>query len=76
MAEIHLDELMKIVKEHQYYKERWMQGVKIEQAFYISFSEKDSNITISTSEEFTLSNGMTLLLDKGEDGKIYGLEIT
>jgi hypothetical protein len=74
MAWILLSELIAVLKEHSQYYERWELGVPAEQALYIQFSPQ--KLTGLESEVLEVIDGSELVIDRGKDGKVYGIEIT
>jgi hypothetical protein len=74
MARILISELLALLKEHPQYYERWELGVLAEQALYIKFrSERETGLE---SEVLEIVDGSELVIDRGKDGKVYGIEIT
>ena len=73
MASISFEELKNIIKTHPDYEKKWKKDVDIEQAFYISFSDKKP--TTLDSDVIDLSCGNSIVLDKDKEGVVWGLEI-
>jgi hypothetical protein len=74
MAWILLSELIALLKEHPQYFERWELEVPAEQSLYIQFSPQKA--TGLESEVLEVIDGSELVIDRGKDGKVYGIEIT
>jgi hypothetical protein len=74
MAWILFSELIAVLKEHPQYYERWELEVPAEQALYIQFSPE--KMTGLESEVLEVVDGSELVIDRGKDGKVYGIEIT
>ncbi|MCF8057856.1 MAG: hypothetical protein K9K67_01060 [Bacteriovoracaceae bacterium] len=73
MASISFEELKNIIKIHPDYERKWKKDTDIEQALYISFSDKKP--TPIDSDVIDLSCGNLLVLDKDKEGVIWGLEV-
>ena len=74
MAQISLRELIEVLKEHPKYKTRWELDVPAEQALYIIFEgAPKENLD---SDDFVACDGNHIVLDKTNDGRIAGIEIT
>jgi hypothetical protein len=67
-------ELISVLKEHPQYYECWQLEVPAEQALYIQFSPQ--KVTGLESEVLEVVDGTELVVDRGKDGKVYGIEIT
>jgi len=74
MARILISELIALLKEHPQYYERWELGVPAEQALYIKFGSE--RVTGLGSEVLEIVDGSDLVINRGKDGKVYGIEIT
>lgn len=75
MAKIDLKELFEIIKEHPQYHEKWKLGVPPEEAFWLTFAKKEESVILSPVE-YEIPGGYRLMIDLGNDGKVYGMEIT
>ena len=73
MAQISLSELIKVLKAHPLYKEKWEMGVPAEQALYIILEGATNEVD---SENFIATDGNEIVLDKTPDGRVCGIEIT
>ena len=73
MAQITFKELVDLVKKGSGYTERWELQVPAERALYIRFAEGEPQAV--KSEVFEAANGSEIVLDRGHDGRIVGIEI-
>ena len=73
MAQLNLEDLVELIKGHSSYKENWERGVPAEQALYIRFAKGESEGV--QSEVFEAADGREIVLDRGADGRIVGVEI-
>ena len=73
MAIIEYTELVKIIKEHPNYLEKWQMDVPVNQALYIKFSKE--SMTDLESKVFEARNGLEIVVDFDSEMKVYGIEI-
>jgi hypothetical protein len=73
VAQIRLEELIAIIKEHPQYTSRWELEVPAEQALYIEFAKAEPNSVESTV--FEAADGHQLVLDRDASGRVRGIEI-
>lgn len=73
MAEINIKDLIKIIKDHPNYVEKWEKDVPAEKALYIKFH--DEKVEDMHSKVFLLKNGNELVLDVDAKGIVCGIEI-
>jgi len=73
VARISVEELVALIKKDPAYKERWELDVPAEQALYIRFAKGE--IRGVKSEVLKAINGSEIVLDRGSDGRIVGIEI-
>jgi hypothetical protein len=73
MAQISLEELIKVVKEHPQYKKKWDLEVSADIAFCITFGKKEQS-TLIRSINYDLPSGLHLVVDLGNDNKVYSIE--
>lgn len=76
MATIHIDEIIKIIKEHPEYLKKWENGTDAQQALYISFKSKPEQKVQVESENLDGNNGSMIVLDKSDDGTVCGIEVS
>ncbi len=69
-----MTELIAVLKEHPQYRERWELDTPAEQSLYIQFGSQTR--TDLESEVLETADGSELVIDRGKDGKVYGIEIT
>lgn len=75
MATIHIDEIIRIIKEHPDYSSKWEKGADAQQALYISFKgNPDSQLKVE-SESLDGNNGSIIVVDKSDDGTVCGIEV-
>jgi uncharacterized protein YuzE len=74
MAIILFQELIRIIKEHPDYIERWQMDVPAEQSLYIRFGDEDA--TDLESEVFVTAVGLEIVIDVDKGKKVHGIEIT
>lgn len=74
MAEIFINDLIKILKENPGYASRWENEVSAEKALYIRFTQE--KFTALNSKEYILKNGFELILDLDDQGVVCGIEIS
>jgi hypothetical protein len=73
MARISLEDLVALIKKEPGYKEKWEMEVPAEQALYIRFAKGE--LQGVKSEVLEAANGAEIVLDRGSDGRIVGIEI-
>lgn len=73
MAQVEYERLISLVREAVEYKSTIEAGVPVDTAFYIRFAPAPPEGVESDTVE--LANGCELVLDRGVDGRIYGIEI-
>jgi uncharacterized protein DUF2283 len=73
MAHIPLAELLAFVKTSPNYYKAWSGDVPAEQSLYIEFGRH--NPPSKKTETMEVRNGLLLVLDFDDDGKVQGLEI-
>jgi hypothetical protein len=73
MAEIEWSALVELLRKDPLYETRKL-DVPVEQAFYLRFGEKPQSVRLS-SQVFEACDGNELVIDMGNDGKVYGIEI-
>lgn len=74
MAQITWRELLEAVETHPDYKAHWELGAPARHALYIQFHPKPPGVTFQ-QEVVELADGSDLVLDRGPDGRVYGLEL-
>ena len=74
MAQISLEELVALIKRAPEYHRRWELDVPAEQALYIRFGSAE-RVKVR-SEVLEAANGSEIVLDREEDGRVVGFEIT
>ena len=75
MATIHIDEIIKILKEHPDYYKKWEQGADAAQALYISFKANKTDKVEVESDNLDGANGSMIVVDKTKDGVVQGIEV-
>lgn len=73
MAEIGIEELIRIIKSHPDYLQKWELGTPAEQALYIKFSEE--KLMDLQSDDYETLDGSTLVIDKNQENQVFGIEI-
>jgi len=73
MASIRYSDLVDLIRSHPKYKTDWEQGVPVETALYISFSDQKPQSV--TSNVLSTSIGKELVLDMLDEESVAGVEI-
>jgi uncharacterized protein YuzE len=74
MARVHINDIIKLIKSHPDYENKWKLDVDADIALYISFDSPEGKILESDSLE--TADGSTLAIDRDKNEVVYGLEIT
>ena len=72
MAQVTVKQLIEAIKLHPDYPE-WEDGVSADEALYVVFSSKF--LAGVESDVHDAVNGLTIVIDKDGEGRIYGIEI-
>ncbi len=73
MAEIHINDLINVIKTHENYHKQWDNGVSPETALYIKFHNNQA--TDLETIDYTTKDGHELFVDVDKNGVVYGIEI-
>ncbi len=73
MAQISISELIAILKDHPDYFARWEMGTPADQALSITFGS--GQISDLESEILETVDGSELVIDRCNNGKVFGIEV-